>query len=224
MGIHSHNFYNKGLEISLPLHEFGLPEGSKNTDAVPSRNLFWNFFGAVAKLQQPVERLLETLKPNPSCILGYKYLAWTAYTAKKFAIPRHFFDGTSCFTLLCNHNILESKVLDRISGLEEPFLVPGLHDEIELTPSQLPGHLNAASQGFRSLYQEIEESEKGAFGVVVNTFEELESEYVKEYRKVGGAKVCRISPVSLSNATDLDKAQRGNTASLDENKCLTWLN
>ncbi|KAM1489372.1 hypothetical protein ACFX13_033107 [Malus domestica] len=224
MGIHSHNFYNKGLEISLPLHEFGLPEGCKNTDAVPSRNLFWNFFGAVAKLQQPVERLLETLKPNPSCILGDKYLAWTAYTAKKFATPRHLFDGTSCFTLLCNHNILESKVLDRISGLEEPFLVPGLRDEIELTPSQLPGHLNAASQGFRSLYQEIEESEKGAFGVVVNTFEELESEYVKEYRKVGGAKVCSIGPVSLSNATDLDKAQRGNTASLDENKCLMWLN
>lgn len=193
-------------------------------DAVPSRNLFWNFFGAVGKLQQPVERLLETLKPNPSCILGNKYLAWTAYTAKKFAIPRLLFDGTSCFTLLCNHNIRESKVLDRISGLEEPFLVPGLRDEIELTPSQLPGHLNAASQGFRSHYKEIEESEKGAFGVVVNTFEELESEYVKEYRKVGGAKVWSIGPVSLSNTTDLDKAQRGNTASLDENKCLTWLN
>ncbi|XP_061992157.1 UDP-glycosyltransferase 73C4-like [Rosa rugosa] len=208
------------VQFSLPLAECGLPEGCENMDAVPARNLFWNFLEAGSRLQQPIEELLETVEPHPSCIISDRHLPWTAEIARKFGIPRYLFDGTSCFTLLSNYNIETSKVLESVSG-SEPFLVPGLPDEIEITLVQLPGHMNLASDDFREFYKKMKESEEGACGVVVNSFEDLEPEYVKEYRKV--SRVWSIGPVSLSNDTELDKAQRGNKASVDENQCLKWL-
>ncbi|EEF46520.1 UDP-glucosyltransferase, putative [Ricinus communis] len=62
-----------------------------------------------------------------------------------------------------------------------------------------------------------------SFGVVINSFEELEPEYVEEYKKVRGGKVSCVGPVSLCNKDILDKAQRGNDASIAEHECLKWL-
>ncbi|PQQ19770.1 UDP-glycosyltransferase 73C3-like [Prunus yedoensis var. nudiflora] len=83
--------------------------------------------------------------------------------------------------------------------------------------------MNPGSEDFTRLHDKVKQSEEGAYGIVVNSFEELEFEYVKEYKKVNQGRVWSIGPVSLSNKTDLDKAQRGNVASIDENKCLNWL-
>ncbi|KAL4605642.1 hypothetical protein ACB092_09G044900 [Castanea dentata] len=197
------------VQLQLPLHEAGLPDGRENIDTVPSRGLFRNFFDAVSKLQKPPEQLLEEMEPSPSCIIADKNLAWTGDIASKFHIPRILFDGTSCSNLLCCHNILASKVNESatVSDLE-PFVVPGLPDRIELTRAQI---------------SKINASEEGAYGVVVNSFVDLEPEYVKGYRKAYGDKVWCIGPVSLSNKADLDKAQRGNKSSIDENQCLKWL-
>ncbi|KAL4605644.1 hypothetical protein ACB092_09G045100 [Castanea dentata] len=210
--------------LNLPLHEAGLPEGCENIDTVPSRGLFRNFFDAVSKLQQPLEQLLEEMEPSPSCIIADKNLAWTGDIANKFHIPRILFDGTSCFNLLCCHNILASKVNESASVSDlEPFVVPGLPDRIELTRAQLPTNLNTSLKDFKDLHEKINASEEGGYGVVVNSFVDLEPEYVKGYRKANGNKVWCIGPVSLSNKADLDKAQRANKSSIDENQCLKWL-
>ncbi|KAL6141888.1 hypothetical protein ACLB2K_060174 [Fragaria x ananassa] len=75
------------VQFSLPLSECGLPEGCETLESVPARNLFQNFFDAVSRLQQPVEQLLETVKPIPSCIISDKHLPWTGEIAQKFGIP-----------------------------------------------------------------------------------------------------------------------------------------
>ncbi|XWS43524.1 hypothetical protein CRYUN_Cryun16bG0111300 [Craigia yunnanensis] len=67
------------------------------------------------------------------------------------------------------------------------------------------------------------EADQASFGVVINTFEVLESSYVKECRKVRKDKGWCIGPVSLSHKDELDKAQRGNRASINEQQCLKWL-
>ena len=70
-----------------------------------------NFFDVVSKLQQPLEQLLEEMKPSPSCIIADaqrkksciitdKNLAWTCDIATKLDIPRLLFDGTSSFNLM----------------------------------------------------------------------------------------------------------------------------
>ncbi len=194
-------------------------------DSVPSRALIRNFFAALSKLQQPLEQLLEEMEPSPSCcIIADKNLTWTGDIADKFHIPRLLFDGTSCFNLLCCHNIHVSKVNESTSVLDsEPFVVPGLPDRIEITKAQLPTNLNSSVKDFKDLHEKIRASEEGAYGVVVNSFDDLELEYVKGYRKTQGDRVWCIGSVSLSSKTELDKVQRGNKSSIDEKQCLKWL-
>lgn len=193
-------------------------------EAVPTRNLFRNFFALLRKLQPPVEQLLQELKPSPSCIIADKHLAWTAEISRKLRIPRVSFDGTSCFSLLCTHIIRRSKVHDHVVLESEPFVVPDLPDHIEFRLDQLPGDLHPASKDVKDIHKEVTESEEGAIGVVVNSFEELESKYVKGFKRVKGGKVWCIGPVSLTNKTELDKAQRGkDMVAIDEKKCMTWL-
>ncbi|KAI8563248.1 hypothetical protein RHMOL_Rhmol03G0098100 [Rhododendron molle] len=90
----------------------------------------------------------------------------------------------------------------------EPYVVPGLPDPIELTKAQLPGFSSSSSSQLKSVGDRIKEAEKAAYGAVVNTFEELEPEYVKEFKNTKDGKVWCIGLVSLCNKEVLDKAQR----------------
>lgn len=212
----------KLLELEFPALAAGLPEGCENMDSLPSRHLIKNFFTASSMLRQPFEEVFEDLEPRPSCIVSGKNLAWTVETARKFGIPRLFFDGMGCFALVCSHNLQMSKVHER-SSKSVSFVVPGLPHRIELTKSQLPENLNPGSPDLTEVRDKMVAAESIADGILVNTFEELEPEYVKMYKKVKGLKVWCIGPVSACNKLELDKAVRGRPGPGDENQCLKWL-
>ncbi|KAF8395299.1 hypothetical protein HHK36_019242 [Tetracentron sinense] len=212
------------LKLRFPCVEAGLPEGCENVDTLPSRESGKNFFIAISMLQQPLEQLLGELQPHPSCIISDKNFPWTSDVARKFHIPRIVFHGTCCFSLFCSHSILLSKVHESVTSESESFVVPGMPDRIEITKAQLPESINVVeSSGMRDVFRSIKEAELITHGVVVNSFEELEPGYVKEYKKTKGDKVWCIGPVSLCNKEILDKVERGNKASIDGNQCLKWL-
>ncbi|XWS43526.1 hypothetical protein CRYUN_Cryun16bG0111500 [Craigia yunnanensis] len=95
-----------------------------------------------------------------------------------------------------------------------------LPEKVELTKVQLPFNKD---ESWKEVFERMAEADQASYGVVINTFEELESSYVKEYRKVRKDKAWCIGPVSLSHKDELDKAQRGNKASINERQCLKWL-
>ncbi|XP_007027505.2 PREDICTED: UDP-glycosyltransferase 73C3, partial [Theobroma cacao] len=211
------------LQLQFPSDPLGLPEGCENMDQLPSRDLIKNFFKAASMLQQPFEQLFNELQPRPSCIISGKNLPWTVDTALKFNVPRIFFDGMGCFSFSCTHNLEVSKVHETMSKFES-FLVPGLPHRIELTKAKLPENLNPGSNDLTNMRSNIRAVELIADGIVVNTFEELESEYVKEYKSVKGDNVWCIGPLSACNKLNSDKAERGQKASIDDNQCLKpWL-
>ncbi|KAF4403321.1 hypothetical protein G4B88_007967 [Cannabis sativa] len=212
------------VQVSLPLHEFGLPEGCDTVDLVPSRNLLGSFFIALNELQQPIEQVVSELKPRPSCIIADKHLPWTAEIATKFGIPRVLFDGMSCFSLLCNHMIRKSQVHLSVP-MSVPFVVPGMPDHLEFTRNQLAADLYPNLEFGQKFHDRIRESEEGADGFLVNSFEELEWKYVEGYRKEKVGKAWCIGPVSLFNKTKLEVAQRGNNpaGAVDEKQCTEWL-
>lgn len=218
---------SSGLPIRFMQFEFpsdvGLPKGCENLDSLPSMDLLGNFFAALKMLQQPFEKSLRETSPPPSCMIVDRHIAWTADTASQFRIPRILFDGMSCFTLLCNHNLHKSEIYKHVSDTE-PFVMPGLPHRLEFTKAQLPGSFNPGTRKeFMPFRQQIKTAEEGAYGVLVNSFEELEPEYVGAYREATGHKFWCIGPVSLCNKESSDKAERGNRASIDESKCLEWL-
>ncbi|KAL9429457.1 hypothetical protein AB3S75_031297 [Citrus x aurantiifolia] len=217
------------LQLEFPSVESGLPQGCENMDKLPSRDLIKNFFHAASMLQQPFEQLFDKLQPRPGCIISGKNLPWTVNSAIKFKIPTILFDGMGCFACSCTHKLEISKVHESLSKFES-FVVPGLPHRIELIKAQLPEALNPAGSHVQDLTQvrhNIRAAEQSADGIVVNTFEELEAEYVKEYKRAKGDKVWCIGPVSACNKLNIDKAERcrgenGSTVD-DYEQCLKWL-
>ncbi|MBA0687806.1 hypothetical protein Goari_015310, partial [Gossypium aridum] len=194
--------------LPFPAKEFGLPENCENMDQLPSRDLIMNFLMAANELQQRFEELFYKLKPKPSCIVSGKNLPWTVKTATKFNVPRIVFDGMGCFSFVCTHKLELSKVLEMVSEFES-FKIPGLLHEIELKKAQLPENLNPVSNDLINI-RDIRKAELVCDGIVVNTFEELENEYVKEFKSIkGNGKVWCIGPVSAINKLSSDKAERG---------------
>jgi UDP-glucosyl transferase 73C len=163
-------------------------------------------------LQQPVEQLLEELKPSPSCLISDKHFAWTAEMALKFHVPIVSFDGTNCFSRLCFNSLHVFKVYENVLSDTDTFVVPGLPDRIELRKAQLPGAFNPGPNGkdMNVFREKVREAEAEAYGVLVNSYEELEPAYVEEYRKATGQRVWCVGPVSLCSQEDMDKVDRGN--------------
>lgn len=210
------------LEIPFPGQEMGLPLGCENLDSVPSQHLTKNFFSAMDKLQKPLEKYLEEQKPPPSCIVSDKCLYWTSKTAQKFNIPRIVFHGMCCFSLLSSHNIKLHNSHHSVNSDTESFLVPGMPKRVEITKAQLPGAF-VSLPDLDDIRDQMREAEERAYGVVVNSFSELEDGCVEAYSKATKKKVWCIGPVSLCNRETLDKFERGNKASISEKICMAWL-
>lgn len=120
------------LELQFPAKEAGLPEGCESADVLPALAFQRNLFAAIDILQDQAEKLLEEIKPKPSCIICDTHIAWIAETADKFQIPRIIFDGMSCFTQLCMHNLYIMKDQNKIPE-SWVFVIPDLPYRIEVT-------------------------------------------------------------------------------------------
>ncbi|KAH0971506.1 hypothetical protein GBA52_023662 [Prunus armeniaca] len=209
------------IQVKFPAEEVGLPEGCENFDMLPSPNLVVNLSAATTLLHKPVEKLFEELTPKPNCIISDVCLTWTTCIASKYHIPRISFTGRGCFCDLCVHNLRVSNVLESIMSDSEYLVLPDLPDRIEMTKAQLPeGTITARLKDF---CDKIIAAETETYGMIMNTFEELEPAYVQAYKKVPKDKLWCIGPASLCNKDDLDKAQRGNKVSIDELHSFKWL-
>ncbi|XP_045798308.1 UDP-glycosyltransferase 73C6-like [Trifolium pratense] len=212
------------IQIEFPCKEFGLPEGCENLDMLPSLGTASNFFIASKFLQQEVEKQFEELATPPTCIISDMCLPYTIHIARKFNIPRISFVGVSCFCLFNLLNLHAKNMNEIMANKEnEYFVLPDIPDKIEITLAQTA--LGLKDEAWKQFNEDMVEAEMGTYGILMNSFEELEPTYAREYKKVRNDKVWCIGPVSLSNTDYLDKFQRGNNdkVSSGEWKHLKWL-
>ncbi|KAG8654265.1 hypothetical protein MANES_05G116300v8 [Manihot esculenta] len=208
------------LVIQFPCVEAGLPEGCERLDLTTSPEMGLNFFMATTLLAHPLEDLLKEYRPN--CLIADSFFPWSSQVASKFGIPRIVFAAT-CFFSLCAAQCLRLyQPYKRVSSDSDPFIIPNFPGEIKLTRNQLPDFVKEEIV-FSNFYREVKEAELKSFGVLVNSFYELEPTYADYYRNVLGAKTWHIGPISLWNTNIEDKAKRGKESSMDKNKCLQWL-
>ncbi|CAI8614706.1 unnamed protein product [Vicia faba] len=223
-------FLQSGLQIHLvqlqfPSKEFGLPEGCENLDMLSSLGAASNFFNSTKFLQPEAETIFEELTPPPSCIISDVCLPYTIHIARKFNIPRISFSGGSCLFNLCMHNLFLNNMIETMASNESDyFVVPGIPDKIEMTGPQTG--LISKGEALKQFQYDVLDAEMGTYGIIVNSFEELEPAYASGYKKVKNDKVWCIGPVSLSNTDSLEKVQRGHNnknVSVDEWTHLKWL-
>lgn len=213
------------IQIRFPAAEAGLPDGYESIDSLPSLEMSEKFMVALNSTQSDVVRSLEELQPPPSCLISDFGLPWTTQVAQKFSIPRISFHGTSCTALLSSHHIKASAILDTLSSDSDRFEVPNMPHRIVFKKGQFNSGAKARDQSavMKEVWDQVKAAEKTSYGVVVNSFADLEAECVKEYSRVKGEKVWCVGPVSLCNVDSLDLAERGNKAAVDAGDCLKWL-
>ncbi|XWS62932.1 hypothetical protein CRYUN_Cryun06bG0053000 [Craigia yunnanensis] len=166
-------------------------------------DMIGKFFKATAMLQEPLEHLIQECKPD--CLVADMFFSWATDSADKYEIPR----------LMFNESISLYEPYKKVESDSEPFVIPNLPDARCLTQHD--------ENDFTMLVKEWRESELRSYGIIVNSFYELEATYADHYRNVLGRKACHIGPVSLCNSAIEDKADRGKKALIDEHECLKWL-
>ncbi|XWS24205.1 hypothetical protein CRYUN_Cryun28dG0080700 [Craigia yunnanensis] len=195
--------------ISFLSSEVGLPEGCENMISAPTPEMSMKLFHAIELLQPQIEKLFREF--HPDCIV-----------ANELGIPRIAFNGSGFFNLCVADSISRYEPHKNIKSETETFVVPGLPDEVKLTRSQLPDIVKARNN-FSELFDRLRESERKSFGLLMNSFYELEPAYADHCRKVLGIKAWHIGPVSLFNKDTDDKVERGDMASVSKHAFLSWL-
>ncbi|XP_059314001.1 scopoletin glucosyltransferase-like [Lycium ferocissimum] len=217
-----------GSDISIrttefPCKEVGLPEGCENLASTTSSEMTLKFIKALYLFQQPLEQFLE--EDHPDCLIAGTLFPWAVDVATKLGIPRLVFNGTGLLPLCAYHSVMEHKPHLKVESETEEFIIPGLPDTIKMSRQQLSDHLKDETETpMTEVVKDIMRAEMSSYGAIVNSFYELEPNYVKHYREVVGRKAWHIGPVSLCNKDNEEKAQRGQDSSVCEQQCLDWLN
>ena len=158
--------------LNFPSEEFGLPEGCENELTTTSANMFRRLRDATMKLQDQLDQLLRETKPD--CLVSDRLYPWTVDIANGLGIPRIVFDGTSCFSHCVEESLRRYVPHEKVASDTEAFVLPGLPDKIELKRSMLPDYAKSQSHGFALFLRAALEAELRSYGVVVNSFHELE--------------------------------------------------
>ncbi|WRX30314.1 hypothetical protein QQP08_022801 [Theobroma cacao] len=181
------------LEIlSFPGAQVGLPEGCENMISTPTPEMSMKLFHAIELLQPNIEKLFREY--HPDCIISDSLFPWTLDAANDLGIPRIAFNGSGFFNLCVTDSIIRYQPHKNVKSETEAFVVPGLPDEVKLTSSQVPDIYRTRTT-FSELFDKLKESERNSFGVLMNSFYELEPAYADHCKKVMGIKTWHIGPV-----------------------------
>lgn len=185
-------------------------------------DLLPKFLEAVNLLESPFEEALQQNRPD--CLVSDMFFPWTNDVADRIGIPRLIFHGTSCFSLCASEFMRLHEPYKHVSSDTEPFPIPYLPGDIKITKMKLPTFVRENAENELSKFlKKVKESESCCYGVVVNSFYELEAEYADCYRDVLGRKAWQIGPLSLCNSETQEIKQRGRESAIDEHECLKWL-
>lgn len=201
------------VELPFPTGIDGLPPGIENVDQVTDNNHFAPLLvDALPRLAGPLEAYLRGLAARPSCIISDWCSGWTAGVATSLGIPRLFFHGPPCFYSLCDLNAIDHGLREQIAeaGDQERFVVPGMPVRVEVTKATAPGLLNFPR--LEALWVQCVEAMRTADGAVVNTFLDLEHQFVACYEAALGKPVWTLGPFCLANKDAEAVASRGNKA------------
>lgn len=203
--------------LNFPHVEAGLPEGCENMSTTPTPEMTIKLHHAIRLLQPRIESLFR--ENHPDCIVSDYLFPWTVQLAKELGIPRLAFSGSGYFNLCVSHCIDVYKPHEKIESETEMFLIPGLPDEVKLTRSQLPDIVKTKTE-FSAMFEVLKEAEKASFGVLMNSFYELEPAYADCHKKHTGIRTWCLGPVSKYTE---DKVDRGDKSSVAKHHCLSWL-
>ncbi|CAL5388781.1 unnamed protein product [Camellia sinensis] len=209
--------------FKLPTAEFGLPDGCENL-LHGSVGMMEKIYLAVQKLQEPIQQLVRERRPD--CIVSDMFHPWTAHLGARLGIPRILFYVTVVFLfpLCCEENLRRYAPHDKANCDTETFALPGLPDDnLIFTKKKTPFWFKDKGTGWGQFLDMVIESELKSYGVMVNSFYDMEPAYAEYFKDEMGRKLWLLGPVFLFNNEVEQKAERGPKNSIEGGTVLNWL-
>ncbi|KAF8697975.1 hypothetical protein HU200_035478 [Digitaria exilis] len=204
--------------LPFPSHP-ELPPGIESKDALPSLALFPAFLRAAALLADPFAAYLSSLPSPPLAVVSDFFLAFTQRVAADAGVRRVTFHGMSTFALALCFSLARTP-----PPAEGVFRVPGFPEGVTITEDDVPDGLAQEADDdpvTRFMVDEIFEWEYKSWGILVNSFDELDGEYaaVLESLYVPGTRAWLVGPLFFLAAG----AGESSEDEEDTEGCLPWL-
>ncbi|XP_043697210.1 scopoletin glucosyltransferase-like [Telopea speciosissima] len=190
-------------EIPFPITQ-NLPKGCENTAQLPSIAFYFHFLEATKQLQEPFHQLLQNMSQSndlPICVISDFFLGWTLPVCCEFSVPRLVFHGMGVFALAMSKTVSLHTPHLHVSSDTVPLNLPGFQLHFTMTRSDVPEMFFSSDPDnpIIRLISEAGQHEMDSWGVIVNSFMELEGPYVPTYESffVNGAKSWCVGPLIL---------------------------
>lgn len=181
--------------LQFPFAEFGLPPDLETFTEAISPAIASNLGTAFESLRPQTEHLLRQI--GADCIVSDTILHWTTEAAARLGVPRLVFRASGAAPECLSVSVTRYKPHEKVGSEEEPFLLPGLPHNIEMSKSQLPFWLCTTNEEVIEIRDRTLLAEKQSHGVLMNTFFELEPDYVEFYKQALGFRTWVVGPVSF---------------------------
>ncbi|XP_059670169.1 UDP-glycosyltransferase 90A1-like [Cornus florida] len=186
------------LPLPFPDNLPDIPSGIESTDKLPSMSLFVRFANATKLMQPHFEQALNSL-PNITFLVSDGFLGWTVDSASKLGIPRLVYYGMNNYAITISADVAQNRLLSKLNSDDEPFTVTSF-PWIQLTRNDFEPPLsdpdpNGPKFGF---IMEQAKSTTESYGLLVNSFYDLEPQFVDYGNSHWQPKLLCIGPLCLA--------------------------
>ncbi|KAL6636913.1 hypothetical protein ACP70R_024485 [Stipagrostis hirtigluma subsp. patula] len=195
--------------------DVGLPEGVESLGAAAAHEE-WRVHRAV-DLSRPIHDALLR-QHRPDAVVADVPFWWATEISADLGVPRLTFHPVGVFPQLAMNNLVAIRPeIVRGGSAAGPLSVPILPGkEIEIPVSELPAFL-VQDEHISMSWDRIKASQLAGFGVVVNTFVDLEQPYCDKFSRVDARRAYFVGPLGQPSRSAV---HRGGDGDAD---CLTWL-
>ncbi|KAF4360148.1 hypothetical protein F8388_000017 [Cannabis sativa] len=211
------------LVLPFPSHP-SIPHGVENLKDLPATS-FRFVIPAITRLREPLTHWFKTHPSPPTAIVSDMFLGWTHYLAVELGIRRITFSPSGAFALAVIQSLWRD-MPKRSDGQDEVFEFP----EIANCPKYPWWKLSSL---YRSYVEGDPDSEivresfignRLSWGLVVNSFTELESVYLDYLKKDSGHdRVWAVGPIRPMLDDPNGPTTRGGSNSVSPDHILSWL-
>ncbi|XP_040998898.1 UDP-glycosyltransferase 90A1-like [Juglans microcarpa x Juglans regia] len=206
-----------------------LPEGrDENIADLPSMALLSTSVEATKKRKQPFEGLLIDMIADghpPVCVISDFFLSWTLDSCRSFGIPRIVSHGMGALSMAIFKSLTLLPLRTKPSSELDPIELPILTLPFTLKKADIPEGLldSDPNDPFARIIVETGQADINSWGVLVNSFEELEGDHVGAFESFyfNNAKAYCLGPFFLYN--ELIQEVKAKKVQMQSNSYIKWL-
>lgn len=187
------------IDIPYPENVPEIPAGVESTDQLPSMSLYVPFTRATELMQPHFESALESL-PHVSFMVSDGFLWWTLDSANKFGFPRFVFYGMNNYATCVSRSVEQNRLLSGVQADDELVTLPEF-PWIKITKKDLdPPFTDPEPKGGSHFDLFIDQivSTSNSYGMIVNSFYELEPVFADDCNRQGKPKSWCVGPLCLA--------------------------